>query len=64
MAVVKIKLTQGMAGKDYTYQAGQVIEVEKKEAQRLLDANFAIPYQESCKKATAKPPTNKRTKKK
>lgn len=37
-----IKLLSGMAGDGFSYSPGEVVEFEDEEAQRIVDAGFAV----------------------
>ncbi|MDY6796963.1 MAG: hypothetical protein SWK76_17025 [Actinomycetota bacterium] len=38
---MKVKMLTSMAGPNLSYQAGQVVEMDEKEAERLISAGFA-----------------------
>jgi hypothetical protein len=60
---MQIKFTQGLAGLDFVYAKGQVIDLPASEAKSFIEAGVAIPAQETAvlpKKETA----NLKTKKK
>ncbi len=55
---MRIKMVVGMAGPLGTREPGQVIEVSKEEAERLIAAGFAVPAENKGKieAATVGPP--------
>lgn len=56
---MKVKLTVGMAGDKFSYPPGQVIDVEKATAKRLLASGQAEPVARSPVKRASKRPANR-----
>ena len=50
---MKVKFEQSIAGRDYVYNRGDIVDVEDKEAVRLIEAGIAVKQPvKTVKKAT------------
>lgn len=56
---MKIKILTGIAGLDYSYTTGQVVECEEKRAIGFLNAKVAEVVQEEADETASKPKKKK-----
>jgi hypothetical protein len=59
---MRIKYLAGFAGNDFVIEAGEVRECEDAEAERLIDAGFAIPVADEAMERAVATPAEKRRK--